>query len=91
MKASNLTGSSNLVLDTWTYEVEFNNGDVTEFTANMIAHAMYAQCNVNGNQYLLLDQLVDHQKDDTAITLKEQTVHHALSHNAVVGGDRHGR
>ncbi len=73
----NLTGraSSNLVLDTRTYEVEFDDGDVTKFTANMIAQAMYSQCDTDGNQYLLLDQLVDHQKDDTAITLTKQTVH----------------
>jgi hypothetical protein len=68
--------SSNPVLDTRTYEVEFDNGDVTEFTANMIAQAMYAQCDIDGNQYLLLDQFVDHRKDDTAITLTKQTVHH---------------
>jgi hypothetical protein len=67
--------NANPVLDTRTYDVEFDDGDVTEFTANMIAQAMYAQCDIDGNQYLLLDQLVDHRKDDTAITLTEQTVH----------------
>jgi hypothetical protein len=41
----------------------------------MVAQAMYSQCDIDGNQYLLLDQLVDHRKDDTAITLTEQTVH----------------
>jgi hypothetical protein len=43
--------------------------------ANMIAQAMYAQCDANGNQYLLLHQLVGHWKDDLAITLAEQAVH----------------
>jgi hypothetical protein len=42
----------------------------------MIAQAMYSQCDIDGNQYLLLDQFVDHRKDDTAIALTEQTVHH---------------
>ena len=54
--------------------MRWDDGDVTEFTA-MIAQAMYTQCDADGNQYLLLDQFVDHQKDDTAITLKEQTVY----------------
>jgi hypothetical protein len=40
----------------------------------MIAQAMYAQCDPNGNQYMLLDQLVDHQKKDNAISLTKQTV-----------------
>ena len=74
----NPTGRANAnpILDTRTYDIEFDDGDVTEFTANMIAQAMYVQCDINGNQYFLLDQLVDHQKNDTAITLTKQTVHH---------------
>ena len=33
---------------------------------------MYAQCDVDGNEYLLLDSFVDVQKDHTAISLDEQ-------------------
>ncbi len=33
---------------------------------------MYAQCNVDGNEYLLLDSFVDVQKDHTVISLDEQ-------------------
>ena len=32
---------------------------------------MYAQCNENGNEYLLLDVLVDYGKDNKAISLSE--------------------
>ena len=34
----------NPILDTRTYEVEFPDGQVTEYTANVIAESMYAQC-----------------------------------------------
>jgi hypothetical protein len=40
---------SSLVLDTGTYEVEFNDSEVTEYTANMIAQAMYTQYDINGS------------------------------------------
>jgi hypothetical protein len=67
--------NDNPILDTRVYEVQFDDGDVTELTANMIAQSMYAQCDADGNQYMLLDQLVDHRKDDAAISLTDQTVH----------------
>ena len=67
--------NDNPILDTRIYEVQFDDGDVTELTANMIAQSMYAQCDADGNQYMLLDQLVDHRKDDAAISLADQTVH----------------
>jgi hypothetical protein len=72
----NSTGRANAnpILDTRIYDVEFDEGDVTELTANMIAQAMYAQCDPDGNQYMLLDQLIDHRKKDNAISLSEQIV-----------------
>ena len=73
---SNPTGRANAnpILDTRVYNIEFDEGDVTELTANMIAQAMYAQCDPDGNQYMLLDQLIDHRKKDNAISLSEQIV-----------------
>ena len=44
----------NPILDTRVYEVVFDDGDVTSLTANMIAQAMYAQCDSDGYQYMLL-------------------------------------
>ena len=54
----------------------FDDGDVTELTANLIAESMYAQCDPNGNQYVLLDSLQDHRRLDTALRLSDQTVVH---------------
>ena len=55
------------------YVVQFADGDETELNANMIAEAIYAQCDPDGNQYVLLDALVDHRHNDRAIKLADQT------------------
>jgi hypothetical protein len=66
--------NDNPVLDTRVYNVEFDNGDVTKPTANMIAQAMYSQCDHEGNQYMLLKGLIDHRKKSNALTLAKQHV-----------------
>ncbi len=62
----------NLILDMSLYDLEFPDGEVISLTANTIAQAMYAQCNIDGNDYLLLECFVDIQEDSTAISLAEQ-------------------
>jgi hypothetical protein len=62
------------ILDTWTYEVEFNNGTIAELTANKIAKCMYAQCDPRENQYVLLDCFVDFDKSLTAISLADKNI-----------------
>ncbi len=37
---------------------------------------MYAQCDVDGNKYLLLECFIDMQKDHTALSLDEQKATH---------------
>jgi hypothetical protein len=59
--------NSNPILDTREYTVTFDDGDVTNLTANLIAESMYAQCDPDGNQYVLLDSLQDHRRLDTAL------------------------
>ena len=53
------------------YQVEFAGGEVTESTTNVIAESMYAQCDTNRNEYLLLDVLVDYCKDNKVISLTD--------------------
>jgi hypothetical protein len=53
--------NDNPILDTCEYTVTFGDGDVTELTANLIAESMYTQCDPDGNQYVLLNSLIDHQ------------------------------
>ena len=70
----NVMGSShtNPILNTKRYQVEFEGGEVTELTTNVLAESMYSQCNAEGNESLLLDVLVDYQKDNKAISLSDQ-------------------
>jgi len=64
-----LRGKSNAnpILDTRTYEVEFSDGQKIEVAANIIAQNMYAQCDSEGNQYLLLAGITDHKRGDSAV------------------------
>jgi hypothetical protein len=66
--------NGNPILDTRTYNVEFDDGTITELTANKIAECMYAQCDPTGNQYVLLDCFVDFDKLPTAMSLADQTI-----------------
>jgi hypothetical protein len=46
--------NDNPILDTRSYIIDFDDGDQTELTANMIAESLYLQCDPNGNQYVLV-------------------------------------
>ena len=39
--------------------MEFEDGTEAEVMANAIAQSMYAQCDPNGNQYLMIDSILD--------------------------------
>ena len=54
---------TNLILDTRMNQVEFAGGKVAELTANIIAESIYAQCDADWNEYLLLDLLIDYCKE----------------------------
>ncbi len=69
--------NDNPILDTREYIVKFDDGDVTELTANLIAESMYAQCDPNSNQYVLFDDIIDYRHDHTEITRDGQTTVHA--------------
>ena len=75
----NVTGTANkhAILDTRIYQVEFPDGGVAEYSANVIAENMVAMCDADGNQFLLLDQIIDHQFDDNvAMKIADQEYIH---------------
>ena len=59
--------NSNPLMDTRKYIVEFPDGEVTEYTANVIAESMIAQCDADGYDVRLLDAIIDHKKDGNAV------------------------
>ena len=67
----NVIGRSNAnpILDTREYEVKFEDGYVTEMTANAIAESMYTMCDENGDHILLFDAIVDHRNNYNAMTI----------------------
>ena len=66
--------NQNLILDTCLYEVAFPGEKITELAANIIAESMYAQCDVNGNEYLLLETFIDHGKTTSALSVEDQKI-----------------
>ena len=56
--------NDNPVLDTRQYNVEFEDGDVIELTANIIAQNMYAMCDADGHQLLVFEAVIDHQRSE---------------------------
>jgi hypothetical protein len=54
--------NANPIPDTREYTFTFDNGDETVLNANLIAEAIYAQCNPDRNQYVLLDSIIDHRQ-----------------------------
>ena len=59
------------ILDTRLYVVEFPDGQEAEFAANTIAENMIAMCDEDGNQFLLAKSIVDHRKNDQALSEKD--------------------
>eukprot|EP00804_Cyclotella_cryptica_P014222 CCRYP_005639-RA/>CCRYP_005639-RA protein AED:0.34 eAED:0.34 QI:0/0/0/1/1/1/3/0/304 len=69
------TAHHNPALDTRVYEVQFPDSRTEELAANVIAEAIYAQCDANGNHYALLDTIVDYCKDPSmAVAQKDQVL-----------------
>jgi hypothetical protein len=59
--------SANPILDTITYNVEFLDGRSEEYTVNVIAENVYAQRDEEGNQFLVLQDIVGHKTDGHAV------------------------
>jgi hypothetical protein len=61
-------------LDTRIYEVQFPDGHVLDYAANVIAESIYLQVDDEGNQFLLLQEIIDHKKDDLAVKMKDMWI-----------------
>jgi len=72
----NLTGSTNPnpLLNTQMYQVTFSNGSIRDFAANAIAAAIYTQHDDKGNKYLLIKEIIDHERLPEAINMGSEWV-----------------
>ena len=50
-----------------TYDVDFSDGEIKEYSANVIAENMYSQVDENGCNTQILDSIVDYRKDSNAV------------------------
>ena len=64
-----LIGKSNPnpLFDTSVYEVKFDDGSVERYNANIIAEHIYSQVDGEGYGMTILDEIIDHKWDDSAI------------------------
>jgi hypothetical protein len=64
----------NPALDIHVYEVHFLNGRTEELANNVVAEALYVQCDADGDQYVLLDSIVDYSKDTSVAVARNDQV-----------------
>jgi len=66
----NMIGKSNAnpLLDTALYEVELEDGTMDRIFANTIANNIYSQLDNEGKEILVMNEIIDHRKDGTAIS-----------------------
>jgi len=53
---------TNPLLDTHQYQVQFGDGSIAEYTANLIAENLYAQCDPEGHYQLVFKEIMDHSR-----------------------------
>jgi Reverse transcriptase (RNA-dependent DNA polymerase) len=65
----NLIGKShpNPLLDTSLFEVEFDDGHIEAYTANLIAESIYEQIDSEGNIHRMMDEIIDHKRMNDAL------------------------
>jgi hypothetical protein len=68
--------NTNAMLDTRTYEVAFPDGHSDEYTANVITDNMYVQCDEAGNQFNIMDCIVDHKTDGHVVDRADMFIKH---------------
>ena len=69
------TYHDNPFLNTITYDVEFPDGQVKEYGANIIAENMLTQVDLDGYSLSLMDSIIDHQRDPSqAIPMEDKYI-----------------
>lgn len=61
------TYGSNPLLNSILYDVEFPNGQIKHYSANIIAENMYSQVDADGYSTTILESIVDYKKDSKAV------------------------
>ncbi|MEL6803326.1 MAG: hypothetical protein AAFO91_05990, partial [Bacteroidota bacterium] len=59
--------NENPIADTRIYEVEFTDGSVAEYSANVVAENVFAQIDSEGHRFRLVDEITDHKSGHDAL------------------------
>ena len=62
---------ANPFFDTREYSIEFTDGSVDKYTEKVIADFFFTQVDDEGNQYLLMNKITYHRKDNTDIPISD--------------------
>lgn len=65
--------TDNPLLDTRLYEVEYEDGETEILAANVLAENILAQVDEQGYQHLMIDEIMDHRTDPSAIPKSKGT------------------
>jgi hypothetical protein len=58
------------------YEVTFPDGHIEEYAANIIAENIYSQVDGEVHQFIMLKEIIDYKKDDTAVHIYDKWIQH---------------
>ena len=70
------TANTNPILDTCLYDVQFLDGRVETYAANIIAENIYSQLDDEGNRFLLLEEIMDHRRGKNAVHIDDKYIIH---------------
>ena len=56
------------------YDVEFPDGQIKEYVVNLVARNMYSQADAERRTFQILDSIIDHAVDSTAVQMKYKCV-----------------
>ena len=68
------TYDSNPMLNTLIYEVEYPDGSIREYSANVIAENIYSQVDEHGYRQQTLDCIMEHSKDNKAVPKSDKYI-----------------
>jgi hypothetical protein len=63
--------NNNPILDSRIFQVEFPDGHIEEYSTNVIAEAILSQADEDGNNYGILEEIVEHRRRDCAVPMSE--------------------
>ena len=64
----------NPLLNSILYDVEFDDGEIKQYSANIIAENMYSQVDGEGFSKTIFDSILDYRKDSDALSAKDKYI-----------------